>query len=65
MFVGHGGAGKTNLKLCLLGEKFVEEHVPTIGIDADPSKAKVEISHAADWKLQTGTYSREIQKAYI
>ena len=55
MLVGHGGAGKTNLKLCLLGEEFVEEHIPTTGVDADPSKAKVEICQAADWELQTST----------
>ena len=55
MLVGHGGAGKTNLKLCLLGKDFVEEHIPTIGVDADPSKAKVEICHVANWELQTGT----------
>ena len=55
MLVGHGGAGKTNLKLCLLGEEFVTKHIPTTGVDADPSKAKVEICQAADWELQTGT----------
>ena len=57
MLLGHSGVGKTSLKQCLLGEDFVEEHIPTIGIDADPSKAKVEICHAADWELQTGTVS--------
>ena len=57
MLVGHEGAGKTNLKRCLLGEDFVEKHIPTTGIDADPSKAKVEICHTTDWKLQTGTLS--------
>ena len=50
MFVGHGGVGKTNLKLSLLGEDFVKEHLPTRGIDADPNRAKVEITHATDWK---------------
>ena len=50
MFVGHGGVGKTNLKRSLLGEKFNEIHDCTIGIDA----SKVEITHAHDWKQQTG-----------
>ena len=50
MFVGHEGVGKTSLKRSLLGQKFVTEHLSTIGIDADPTDAKVEITHTTDWQ---------------
>ena len=41
--MGHYGAGKTSLLRCLLGMPFVKEHIPTIGINADPKQTKVKI----------------------
>ena len=52
MIVGHYGAGKTSLLRCLLGKPFVKEHIPTIGINADPKQTKVRTDEQADGDLQ-------------
>ena len=44
--------GKTCLKKTLFGEQFDPEELPTNGIDADPSTAKVNVKQYRDWVLQ-------------
>ena len=62
MIVGHYGAGKSSLLRCLLNQPFVEEHIPTMGIDTerqtkltgDGNGAKLHIAKATDWTPQKG-----------
>ena len=49
MLVGHSGAGKTSLRHCLLNKPFVKQHITTVGIDADPAEAKVDVCKAKGW----------------
>ena len=49
MLVGHSGAGKTSLRHCLLNKPFVDHHITTLGIDADPAEAKVDVCKAKGW----------------
>ena len=49
MLVGHSGAGKTSLRHCLLDKPFVKQHITTLGIDADPAEAKVDVCKAKGW----------------
>ena len=57
MIVGHFGAGKSSLLRCLLNQPFVEEHIPTIGIETskqteisgDDLAAGVHIAKTSDW----------------
>ena len=72
MIVGHFGAGKSSLLRCLLNQPFVEEHIPTIGIETsnqtkineDGLAADVHIAKATDWIPQKGTKAIKIHPLY-
>ena len=54
MVVGHYAVGKTNLISCLLEKEFEEDHKTTIGINADPYEARIEITKASNWTKHQG-----------